>query len=92
MDQKSHKGQKFSSDAQQHCNLPSQRLLTPVKTRFAFLVVAFRCLIKNRAAIDYLYGEKPGMSSLLRNRKPMWQEWEVAKMTVATLKSVVGAI
>ena len=63
---KSHKGQKFLSEAQIHCNFPCQRLLTPVKTRFAYLIVAFRCLLKNRAAIDYLYGEKPGMSNSLR--------------------------
>ena len=55
---KSHKGQKFLSDAQNHCKLPSQGLLTPVKTRFVYLIVAFRFLLKNSAAIDYLYGEK----------------------------------
>ena len=49
-------------------------------------------ILKNRAAIDYLYGEKPGMSNALRERKPSWQDWEVAKMTTSTLKRVVGSI
>jgi len=88
----SHEGQKFLSDAQSHCNLPCQRLPTLEKIQFAYLIVAFGCLLKNRAAIDYLYGEKPEMSHALRERKPSWQDWEVAKMTVTTLRSMVGSV
>jgi len=89
---KSQKGQNGLAESQSHCQLPQRALITPVKTRFAYLVVSFRCLLENKEAIDYLYGQKPGMTSALRARKPTWQEWEIARMTVATLKGVVGAV
>ena len=88
----SHEGQKFLSDAQSHCNLPYQRLPTLEKFQFAYLIFAFGSLLKNRASIDYLYGEKPEMSHALRERKPSWQDWEVAKMIVTTLRSVAGSV
>ena len=32
------------------------------------------------------------MNTALGKRKPTWQEWEVAQMTVTTMKSVMGAV
>jgi len=49
-------------------------------------------MLKNRAAIDYLCGEKLGMSNSLRERKPSWQDWEVVQMTTSTLKRFVGFV
>ena len=89
---KSKKGHTFLSESQLYCNLPITHLLTPVKTRFAYLMHAFWCLLKNRKAIDYLYGGKPGITDALRLRKPIWQDWEVTQVVVTTLKSLVGSV
>ena len=86
---KSQKGATFLAQSQEHCGLRPKRMLTPVKTRFAYLIHSFRALLENRPAIDYLYSEKPGMSAKLRERKPSWQDWEVTQMIISTMKSVV---
>jgi hypothetical protein len=54
-----------------------------VKTRFAYLIYAFRRLISNQAAINYLYVQKEGMSP---------KDWEVARCLVETMNDVVGSI
>ena len=65
--------------------------MKPVKIIIVYLGLAFRCLWNNKAEIDYLYGNKTGMSTELRELKPMWQYWEVAKTTTETSKGVVGS-
>jgi hypothetical protein len=79
-------------EAQEFCHLPTQNLLTPVKTRFEYLIYAFRCLVSNQAAINYLYGQKEGMSPESRKRLPSKEDWEVARCLVETMKDIVGSI
>ena len=92
MDKKSKKGCNSLREAQEFCHLPPQKLLTPVKTRFAYLIYAFCRLVSNQAAINYLYGQKEGMSPELRKRLPSKEDWEVARCLVETMKDVVGSI
>jgi hypothetical protein len=63
-----------------------------VKTRFAYLIYAFRYLVSNQGAINYLNGQKKGMSPELRKRFPSKEEWEVARCLVETMKDVVDSI
>ena len=65
--------------------------MSPAKTRFRSLVLAFICLLNNRAEIDYLYVDKPRMSNESYMLKPLWQDWGVAKMTIETSKGLVGS-
>ena len=89
---KSQKGCNSLREAQEFCHLPPQKLLTPVKTRFAYLIYAFRRLVSNQATINYVYGQKEGMSPELRKRLPSKEDWEVARYLVETMKDVVGSI
>ncbi len=49
-------------------------------------------MLENRTAIDYLYGEKPGMSRQLRQRKPSPDDWAVAETLVITMDTIVTSI
>ena len=89
---KSQKGASFLQQAQEHCGIPKQRLLSPVKTRFAYLILSFQTLLDNRKAMDHLYGEKTGVPAKIKKRKPTWQEWAVAEAIVLLLKDVTGLI
>ena len=50
------KGGRDLREAQIHCGIKEKRLLTPVSTRFAYLIYSFRSLLENKPAIEYLYG------------------------------------
>lgn len=71
---KSQKGHTFLFEAQAHCNLKQKQLITPVKTRFAYLILSFCTLLKKRVAINYLYGEKFRLPPIIRTRKPTWKD------------------
>jgi hypothetical protein len=71
---------------------PPSTLLTPVTTRFAYLIYAYCRLVSNQAVINYLYGQKEGMSPELRKRLPSKEDWEVARCLVETMKDVVDSI
>ena len=53
---KSQKGAKALETAQKHVGLPCKKLITPVKTRFAYLIHSFRSLLENKCTINYLCG------------------------------------
>jgi len=89
---KSQKGANYLRESQEHCDLRPMKLLTPVKTRFAYLILSFRCMLKNQKAIDYLYGEKPGMNAALRYRKPSSNDWLVVEVLVEVMKDVLDSI
>ena len=80
------------TEAQLHTQVQVRKLLTPVKTRWAYLVESFKCLIRNRPAITYLYGECPGVSSRIKKRQPSWQDWEVIQMVVCAMKDITTSI
>ncbi len=88
---KSSKGAQMLSAAQVHCKLKPRKLLTPVKTRFAYLIHSFRSLLRNREAINYLYGDMPGIPAKIKERKPSWETWAIAEMVVETMRDVVDA-
>ena len=79
------------TEAQEHCRLLKKRLLTPVKTRFGYLVLSLHTLLENRKAINYLYRNKPGISNHIKKRKPTWQEWAVVEALIIVLKDDVGS-
>ena len=85
MKKKSQKGHNFLQEAQKHCGLPKKWLLSPVKTRFACLVISLKSFIENRQEIDYLYGQKAGVPAKVRKRKSTWQEWAVVEAVVIIL-------
>ena len=55
------------------------------------MVIAFICSLNNKAAIDYLHVNKPGMYTEWCKRKPLWQDGEVSKTTIEILKGMVGS-
>ena len=48
------KGARALLEAQIHCRIKEKLLLTPVSTRFAYLIHYFRSLLENKPAIEYL--------------------------------------
>ena len=49
-------------------------------------------MLKNQKAIDYLYGETPGISAALRYQKPCSNDWFVAEVLVEVMKDVLDYI
>jgi hypothetical protein len=82
---KSKRVQFFETSTTRVLPSPPSKRLTPVKTRFAYLIYAFRRLVSNPAAINYLYGQKEGMSPELRKKLPSKEDWEVARFLVETM-------
>ena len=64
------KGVRALWEAQIHCGIKEKRLLTPVSTRFSYLIHSFRSLLENKPAIEYLYGTIPGIHDNIRARRP----------------------
>ena len=48
------KGERDLQEAQIHCGIKEKLLLTPVSTRFAYLIHSFRSLLENKPAIEYI--------------------------------------
>ena len=57
-------------DSQIHCRIKENCLLTPVSTSFAYLIQYFSYLLDNKPAIEYLYGNMPGIHDNIRARRP----------------------
>ena len=89
---KSQKGARALREAQICCGIKEKRLLTPVSTRFAYLIHYFRSLLKNKPAIEYLYGTMPGIHNNIRARRPSLVDWEVIHMIVTSMKRIVCRI
>ena len=89
---KSQKGARDIWEAHIHCGTKEKRLLTPVLTHFAYLINSFRSLLENKSAIEYLYGNMPGIHDNIRARRPSLVEWEVIQMIVTSMKRIVGSI
>ena len=88
----SQKGARALWDAQIHCGIKEKRLLTPVLTRFAYLIHSFRSLQENKPAIEYLYKTMPGIHDNIRERTPHLVDWEFIHMVVTSMKRIVGRI
>ena len=59
-------GGKSLETAQNNVGLPCKKLITPVKTRFAYLIHSFHYLLECRGAINYLYGLMDNIPDLIR--------------------------
>ena len=79
-------------EAQIHCGIKEKRLLTPVSTRFAYLIHSFRSLLENKPTIDYLYGTIPYIHDNILARRPYLVDWEVIQMIVTSMKRMIGSI
>ena len=64
------KGEKALETSQKHVELPCKRLITPVKTRFAYLIHCFRSLLENKVAINYLYDSMGSIPDRIREQNP----------------------
>ena len=89
---KRQKGARALRESQIHCGIKEKRLLTPVSTRFAYLIHSFRSLLKNKPEIEYLYGTIPGIHDNIRARRPSLLDWEVIHMILTSMKRIVGII
>ena len=89
---KSQKGARALWEAHIHCGIKEKRLLTPVSTRFAYLINSFRSLLQNKPAIEYLYVTMPGIHDNIREMRPSLVDWEVIHMIVTSMKRIVGII
>ena len=84
------KGARDLREAQIHFRIKEKRLLTPVLTRFAYLIHSFRYLLKNKPAIEYLYLTMLGIHDNICARRPYLVDWEVIHMIVTIMKRIVG--
>ena len=71
----SQKGARYLREAQIHCSIKEKRLLTPVSTRYEYLIHSFRSLLDNTPAIEYLYGTMPGIHDNIQERRPSLVDW-----------------
>ena len=78
--------------AQIHCVIKEKRLLTPVSTRFAYLVHSFRSLLDNKPAIEYLCGTIPGICDNIWARMPSLVDWCAIQIIVTSMKRIFGSI
>ena len=79
-------------EAQIHFRIKEKRLLTPVSTRFSYLIHSFRPLIENEPAIECLYGIMPGINENIWARRPYLVDWEVIQIIVTSMKRTTGII
>ena len=86
------KGARALLEAHIHCGIKQNRLLTPVLTRFAYLIHSFRSLLENKPAIEYFCGTMPGIHDNIRARRPSLVDWEVVQIIVTSMKRIVGSI
>ena len=55
LDKNPQKGAKALEEAQKHLGLPSSKLITPVKTSFAYIIHSFHSLLEKILTINFLY-------------------------------------
>ena len=89
---KSQKDANALIEAQEYVGGKIMKLLTPVKTKFGCYILSLRYMLKNRKAIDYLYGEKTGMSLTFKTRKSSTTSWIVAEVVVKTMAPIMESI
>ena len=73
---------------QNHVGLKARKILTHIKTQWAYLIYALQCLIENIAAIDYMYGPMAGVGSNIKKRLTKWMDWEIAITVVQNMKNI----
>ena len=86
------KGDQALRDAQIHCEIREKRFLTPILTRFAYLIHFLKSLVDNKPSIDYLYGTMPGIHDNTRVRRPSCIDWEFIQMIVISINTIVDSI
>ena len=64
------KGGQALREAQLHRRINMKHFLTPVSTRFSYLIHLFRNLLYNKHMIDYLYGRLSGIHENIWARRP----------------------
>ena len=75
-----------------HLGIKEKYLLTPVSTRFSYLIHSFRYLIENKPENEYLYGSMPGIHDNIRAMRPSLVNWEVIQIIVTSMKLIVVSI
>ena len=83
---KNQKGARDLREKHLYCGIKEKRVLTPVSTRFSYLIPSFRSLIDNKPAIEYLYGSIQGIHNNIRERKPSLVRQEVIEMILNSMK------
>ena len=77
----------------QNCvGLKPHKMLTPIKTRWAYFISTLQCLIENCAAVDYMYGTMVGVGANIKKRLPKWVDLEVTITVFHTMKNIVQSI
>ena len=74
------KGARALREAQIHCGIKEKRPLTPVLTRFAYLIHSFKSLMENNPAVEYLYGTIPGVHDNIWEKRPSLVDREFIKL------------
>ena len=78
--------------AQNYWALPLRRLIKHVKTRFSYIIQSFRSLLKNKSAINYLYGSMKNIFEKIREQNPYLTDWSFTSTVVTTMRRIVGII
>ena len=86
------KGARDLWEEQIHCGIKEKHILTPVLTRFAYLIHSFRSLLENKPAVEYLYRTMPGIRDNIQARRPSLVDWEVIHIIVTSMERIVGSI
>ena len=92
LDKEEPEGARALREAQIHCGIKEERLLTHVSTRFAYLMHSFSSLLENKPTIDNLYVTMSGVHDDIRERRPSLVDWEFIQMIVTSMKCIVGSI
>ena len=77
--------------AQNHVGLPYNRLITAVKTCFAYLIDYFRSLIESKGSINYLYGLMENITDIISEKNSLTY-WSVTSTVVTAMRHIVGSI
>ena len=92
LDKKPQKGAKASETVQKHVELSCKRLITHVKTTFAYLIHPFRYLLENKVDINYLYGLMDNIPEKIREQKLSLTYWSATSTVVKTMQQIVASI
>ena len=89
---KSSLGSRAQTKAQKYVGLKPLKMLTPIKTRWAYFISTLQCMIESRVSIDYICGPMAGVGANIKKRLPNWMDWEVAIRVVQNMKNIVNYI
>ena len=89
---KSSLGSRYITKAQNYFLLKPRKTLIPIKTRWAYLIIALQCLIGNCEEIDYMCGPMANVGANIKKLLIKWADWEVYIMVVCTMKDIVDSI